>query len=140
MRDLGVRFLGTVKNSLKFPFYFVEVNESGKSCINQRAVVQLHGMRNSWTATSRNPKKKHDVIQASAFRHGQGKARAARLCTSIPEAMKSNEFVYETDSYKITRVPHGAAPAPLKDGATTAEKIRHAIEISHLMNFRMTRG
>ena len=88
MRDLGVRFLGTVKYSLKFPFYFIEINENGKPSINGRAVIQLHGMRSVWFATSRNSQKKHDVIQASAFRHGQGKARAARLCTSMPPAMK----------------------------------------------------
>lgn len=38
MRELAVavRFLGTVKNSLKYPFYFVEVNEDGKTAVNKR--------------------------------------------------------------------------------------------------------
>lgn len=54
MRELGVRFLGTVKNLLKYPFYFVKINEDGKTSINGRAVTQLYGMRTALTATSRN--------------------------------------------------------------------------------------
>ena len=44
MRILGVRFLGTIKNSLKYPFHFVELNEDSKTSINGRAIMQLCGM------------------------------------------------------------------------------------------------
>ena len=53
MREMGVKFLGTVKESLKFPYYFVEVNGDGKTVKNDRLVVQLYGMRHVWRATSR---------------------------------------------------------------------------------------
>lgn len=140
MRDLGVKFLGTIKNSLKYPFYFIEINENGKPSIDGRAVIQLYGMRSSWTATSRNPKKNHDVIQASAFRHGQGKVRAARLCTSIPSAMKPNEFVCETASSVMSRIPHESTPAPLSEGATVAAQIHHTFQLFHSEVFRMSTG
>jgi hypothetical protein len=41
MGDMGVKFLGTVKKSLKYPSYFIEINENGKSLIDGRAVIQL---------------------------------------------------------------------------------------------------
>ena len=83
MRQLGDTFLGTIKDSFKYPFYVVEVNEDGKSEVNTRAVMQLYDMRTSWTAISRGPKCPHDIVQTSAFGHGQGKNRAARSYESF---------------------------------------------------------
>lgn len=117
IRELLARFLGTVKDSLKYPFYFVELNEDGKTSVNGRAVMQLYGMRTSLTAIYSNPKKPHDKIQATVLRHGQGKTRAARIATSIPEAMRPNTFVCETNSYKVKRVPHTPTPPALAEGA-----------------------
>ena len=41
MRGLSVRFLGTIKNSLTSPVYFVKVNENGKPSVGGRAVIKL---------------------------------------------------------------------------------------------------
>lgn len=126
MREMGVKFLGTVKNSLKYPFYFVEVTEDGKTEINKRAVVQTYRMRNTWNATSKSATQSHDVIQATVMRHGGGKTRAARITTSLPEAMNANAYVYETNSMFIDRLPHGIAPQPLPEDASQSNQISRA--------------
>ena len=97
-------------------------------------------MHNVWFATSRNSQKKHDVIQASAFWHGQRKARATRLCTSILQAMKPNKFAYETDSCLMSCWPHEDAPAPLLEGATTAAQVHHTYKLFHSTIYQLTRG
>jgi hypothetical protein len=141
MRRLGVKFLGTIKDSFKYPFYFVEVNEDGKSQVNKRAVMQLYGMRNSWTATTRDSKRPHDIVQASAFRHGQGKNRAARIATNMPELMKPNTFVYETRTNEIDRWPNEPVPtvAPLP-GSKFRDFALHDHKLLRSRVYQMVRG
>ena len=140
MRILGVCFLGTAKNSLKYPFYFVELNEDDTASMNGRAIMQLYVMRNAWTAISRNPQQPHDIIQAFVFSHGQGKTCAARLCTSIPEATKPNQFMYESSTTVSTCVPHGVAPHQLPAGASISDQIDHTFQTFEAGVYRMTRG
>ena len=141
MRSLGVKFLGTIKDSFKYAFYFVEVNEDGKSEINKRAVMQLYGMRTSWTAISRLPNRPHDVVQASAFGHGQGKNRAARIATNMPEAMKPNTFVYETRTNEIDRWSNGSVPTVCPpDGARFRELAKHDHKLLLSCVYQMVRG
>mmetsp|Transcript_56501 Transcript_56501/g.120008 ORF Transcript_56501/g.120008 Transcript_56501/m.120008 type:complete len:178 (+) Transcript_56501:1161-1694(+) len=125
LRDMGVKFLGTIKDSFKYPFYFVEVNEEGKTAVNNRAVVQTYGMRDVFAAISRHPTRRHYVVLASAYRFGQGKSRAARLATIIPEVMCPNLFVYKTNAHFI-RKPHQSPPSPLPADAGVVQKISHA--------------
>jgi len=98
-----------------------------------------YGMRNAWTATSTSTSSsdKHYKIQATAFRHGQGKTRAARLATSIREAMQPNTFVCETTSYKVTRAPHTVAPKQLAADASLAVQVDHEFQKMESQVYKM---
>lgn len=77
-------------------------------------------------ATSRSATQSHDVVQATVMRHGGGKTRAARIATSIPEAMNANAYVYETNSMAIDRRPHETTPPPLPEDANRRQEIKHS--------------
>ena len=121
------KFLGTVKNSAKFPFVFVDINEDGKTVANKRAKIQMVGKRSFWKAYS---KKVGKTIQASVLRHGGGKKRAARIVTNMDEAM-SNAIVYETSATSVfKRREHSSPPdEPLQENANIEEEISHAWKV-----------
>ena len=123
------KFLGTVKDSAKFPFYFVEINEDGKTVANKRLKLQMYGHRSFWTARSKNAGK---TIQASVLRHGAGKKRGARIITNMPEAM-TNTVVYETGaSSEMRREEHETPPeTPIQENANINEQISHAWKVFH---------
>ena len=68
MEALGVKFLGTIKDSKSFPFQIVDLNDSPNTVSNGRPVVQGYGTRTSFTARS------GDKV-ASVMRHGAGKVQ-----------------------------------------------------------------
>eukprot|EP00986_Skeletonema_menzelii_P016560 scaffold15054_cov74-Skeletonema_menzelii.AAC.1 len=113
--EMNCKFLGTVKDSAKFPFIFVEVNEDGKTVRNKRMMLQVYGRRSVWTARSKSAGK---TLQASVLRHGGGKKRGARIVTNLPQAM-TGAIVYETSaSSALTRQEHASSPdAPVQDDA-----------------------
>ena len=113
MREIGAKFLGTIKDSFKYLFDSVEVTEEGKTTVNKRAVMQLYGISKLWTTTSCYPVRACDLVQASAFRYSQGKNQSTCIATSMFKAMKPNIFVYTTDTIKIARLSHEPTPSPL---------------------------
>ncbi|KAL7459526.1 hypothetical protein ACHAWC_011246 [Mediolabrus comicus] len=128
INDLGAKFLGTVKNSEKFPFQLVDVNEDGNIVVNKRAKLQMYGHRSFWTARSTMG---GTAIQASVGRHGGGRMRGGRILTSLPEAM-SNAIVYETSSWsEMSRQAHKSPPPPLQEDATIDQVIAHAWKTFH---------
>ena len=135
--DLDCKFLGTVKDSAKFPFIFVEVNEDGKTVRNKRMMLQVYGRRSVWVARSKRSGGK--TIQASVLRHGAGKKRGARIATNLPEAM-TDAIVYETSaSSELKRKEHAAPPdAPLQPGATINDEISHAWQEFHSSLFAIS--
>ena len=127
MREMGVKFLGTVKDSKSYPFYFVDVNEDGEVVKNDRVIAQMYGMRTNITAKQQASSRANDIIQASVLRHGFGKVRGARIVTNLPEAME-NTWVYETRTNQIDREENVKPPLPLRQDATLADRIAHAYE------------
>eukprot|EP00986_Skeletonema_menzelii_P000633 scaffold176_cov69-Skeletonema_menzelii.AAC.1 len=126
--NMNCKFLGTVKDSAKFPFIFVEVNEDGKTILKKRSKIQLRGQRTFWSACSKSATGK--TMQASVLRHGAGKKRGAKIVTNMPEAM-TGAIVYETSaSSELKRQEHASPPeAPLCVDATNDEEITYAWQV-----------
>lgn len=53
MLRLGVKFLGTVKNSTAFPFFIKDMNEKKRCNHKNKVVIQSYGTRSSFTAETR---------------------------------------------------------------------------------------
>lgn len=119
LRELKVKFLSTMKNTAHFPFQVIERNEDGKTVQRKRLIVQQYGMRTNFIATQTQS---NSHVQASVMRHGKGKARVARLATSIPACM-SGSWVYETSKSTNSRQPHQLAPKNLHNEATRREQM-----------------
>ena len=120
MEALGVKFLGTIKDSKSFPFQIVDLNDSPNTVSNGRPVVQGYGTRTSFTARS------GDKV-ASVMRHGAGKVPAARAATSLVEC-RQDTWAYETESI-LTRSPHGKVPPPLQANANIDKQVDHAWKV-----------
>ena len=80
MEDMSVKFLGTIKNNVCFPFQFVDINLDGKRVANRKVVAQTYGMRTNFIAKS----KASNPIQASVLRHGMGKTEGSGLQQIFP--------------------------------------------------------
>ena len=119
MEGEGVKFLGTMKDSLSFAFQIVDVNNTGERVVNNRPVVQAWGIRTNFVAHS-------GKIQASVMRHGANRVRGSRIATNMVNA-KQNIWVYET-SRRMTRLPIQLPPRPLGENASRKIQIEHAWE------------
>ena len=64
MKEMRVKFLGTVKNGASFPFVILERNENGRTVHNKRLLVQSFGMRTLFIARQTRA---GDTIQASVM-------------------------------------------------------------------------
>ena len=117
MEAMGVKYLGTIKNSKSFPFEIVDLNESRATTINGRPIIQAYGTRTSFTA-------RLGGTTASVMRHGGGRIRAARAATNLVEC-RQDTWAYETEGL-LTRFPHSVRPSPLSENPTTDDQIKHA--------------
>ena len=69
MMRLGVRFVGTVKNTAAFPFLIHDHNlEKTKTC-NNKVVLQSYGIRSQFSCETKNGSK----MKVSVLRNGIGK-------------------------------------------------------------------
>ena len=92
LNRLGVRFLGTVKDSNALPFQVHDKNITGKRIINNKAITQSYGMRTRFSCTSNV---RNDKISVSVLRNGVGKIRSAKIATNHP-LFANNDWVYES--------------------------------------------
>ena len=79
LNRLGVRFLGTVKDSNVLPFHVEDKNNTGKRVINNKVITQLYGIctRFSCTSNVRNEK-----ITLLVLQNGVWKIRSAKIETN----------------------------------------------------------
>ena len=117
MESLGVKFLGTIKDSKSFPFQIVDLNESSNTVVNNRTSIQGYVTRSSYTAQL-------GTKTASVMRHGAGKVRAARAATNLVEC-RQDTWAYETDVL-VTRMAHVVPLLPIQDNATIGVQFDHA--------------
>ena len=103
MESMGVKFLGTIKESKSFPFQIVDLKESNAAVVNGRPVLQAYGDRSSYTARSSNK-------VASVLRHGSGKIRAARAATNLVEC-RQDTWAYAMDQ-SMSRILQVQRPPP----------------------------
>ena len=82
MEGLGVKYLGTMKDSKAFPFSIVDLNELKVAVENNRPIVQGYGTRTSFTARKGN-------TTATVMRHGAGRVRAARAASNMLERQRN---------------------------------------------------
>ena len=69
MESMGVKFLGTCKDTQAFPFKIVDLNESPSTTVeNGKPIVQGYGTRTSFKCRTGNK-------TATVSRHGMGKMR-----------------------------------------------------------------
>ncbi len=114
MEKMGVKYLGTVKDSPSFPFQIVDLkDESSKTESNSKPILQAYGGRTSYKAQSGNK-------TAAVLRHGNGKIRGARVVTNMVEA-STDSWAYETDREMSYR-PHDEAPADSVEEDMSVEK------------------
>ena len=95
MLYLGVKFLGTLKNTPVFLFRLEDLNYKRMTNHNNKVVAQCYGTRNFFIARI---KIGGSLLKAAVLRHGMGRVRAARLSTNMPLLLVSNTWVYETTS------------------------------------------
>ena len=69
---LGVRFLGTVKDSVALPFCVQDKNVTGKRVTNNKVITQSYGMRTRFSCYS---KVGNEKIYVSVLQNGVGKIR-----------------------------------------------------------------
>ena len=93
MLRLGVKFLGTIKNTPTFPFHLEDVNSNCITNHNNKMVVQCFGTRTYFVART---KIDSNALKAVVLRHGMSRVRAARLTTNMTLLLNWNTWVYET--------------------------------------------
>ena len=86
MKSMGVKFLGTIKDSSEFPFEVVDIKTDDETVRNGRPVVQAFGSRVEHRAVK-------DGVVAGVMRNGGGKTRVARIATNMPEAKRDGWVV-----------------------------------------------
>ena len=94
MMRLGVKFVGTVKNTVYFPFLIQDHNHKKTSPYDNKVDTQSYGMR---THFSCHTKIGNTTMKVSVLRNGIGKIRSARIATNVPLLMDSS-WVYELHS------------------------------------------
>ena len=96
MLRIGVKFLGTLKNTEAFPFQIEDVNIKREATVNNKVVVQCYGARSAFECRTKvGGKHKMKVV---VVRHGAGRLRCVRLGTNVPLLMQKNFWVFETTS------------------------------------------
>ena len=109
LNRLGVRFLGTVKDTNALPFLVQDKNTTGKRIINNKAITQSYGMRTRFSCTSNV---RNEKISVSVLRNGVEKIRSAKIATNHP-LFANNDWVYESQkgdlgAGKLDISQHGA--------------------------------
>ena len=112
LNRLGVRFLGTVKDTNALPFLVQDKNTTGKRMINNKAVTQSYGIRTRFSCTSNV---RNEKISVSVLRNGVGKIRSAKIATNHP-MFANNDWVYESKNGdmgagKLDVSPHATVEA-----------------------------
>eukprot|EP00984_Skeletonema_dohrnii_P032459 scaffold26691_cov108-Skeletonema_dohrnii-CCMP3373.AAC.1 len=124
MEKMGVKYLGTIKDSPSFPFMIVDRNEKDVKVVGRKAVIQAYGTRTSVAA-------KRGGTTAKVMTHGMGKIRGARVASNIVECTSQDAFAYETEC-AMTRVPHELPPeTELDDNPSIEMQIKHAYQEFH---------
>jgi len=116
MESMGIKFLGTIKDSASFPFEVVDIKTDEETVRNGRPVVQAYGSRTEHRAIK-------DGIVASVMRNGGGRTRVARIATNMPEA-KRDGWVAEIEQ-QVIRIPHQELPSPLQHNSSPAQIAAH---------------
>ena len=82
MLRMGVKFLGTLKNTEAFPFHIEDVNVKRETNINNKVIVQSYGTRSAFDSRTRvGGIYKMKVV---VIRHGPGRVRCVRIGPNIP--------------------------------------------------------
>ena len=96
MLRMGVKFVGTLKNTEAFPFQIEDVNVKRDTNINNKVVVQCYGTRSSFECRTRaGGEHKMKVVVVC---HRSGRLRCVRLGTNLPMLIQRNFWVFETTS------------------------------------------
>ena len=93
MMRLGVRFVGTVKNTPSFPFIIHDHNIEKIRTSQNKVVLQSYEIRSHFSCYT----KIGTTMKVSVLRNGIGKIRSARIATNLPLLM-DNSWVYELQS------------------------------------------
>ena len=78
---MGVKFLGTLKNTEAFPFHIEDVNVKRATTINNKVIVQCYGTRSSFEC--RTKVGGEHKLKVVVVRHGTGRLRCVRLGTNL---------------------------------------------------------
>lgn len=106
---LGVKVLGTIKRTGSFPFDEGVPPDDAGLAARRQVMMPKGGQRTTFSAVLSSsggsilgPQGK---VMAMMMRQGHGKTRVTRLATNFIDFMK-NEWVYETSSGGVSRIPH----------------------------------
>ena len=96
MLHMGVKFLGTLKNTEAFPFHIEDVNVKRETNLNNKVIVQSYGTRSAFESHTKVGG--IHKVKVVVIRHGTGRMRCVRIGTNIPFLMTNRQWVFETTS------------------------------------------
>ena len=96
MLRMGVKFLGTLKNTEASPFHIEDFNNKHETNLNHKVIGQSFGTRSLFESKTRiRDQYKMKVV---VVRHGLGRLQCVRLGTNMPMLIHNNFWIFETSS------------------------------------------